>query len=437
VAASNDNRFTQHIFDNEDFVAVLRTAAVEFMKSTPLYIPEERQGQAMHRVVTAMKSAALRKPEIASATPESIGRSMALSALTGLLPGGPLPEVDLIPRRRKIKPTDPNHRGQWPEVTEVDWQIGWRGYLKLAERAGADVQTPVCVFEGEKFVWKEGLNRVLDHEPGRIRNNFAKLTHCYIVVTKPGGKVTFLVVTREEIEERRAKSEAWRNLQAYLEAEKKGEVPRWPAKQGQAVGDPKARPDSPWADWPIPMAMKTTVRYAASRELFPMDDVGKVAFDHDARKDVIDSLDIGAVVAPTTGIRRTPAALPEHMPDPDEVDPVYGEPDRVRVDPGVRDVVGGGAAAGQAAPAPTEKPPSYTPQGDAEALRNGVLAKYKPWMVPLSRESAIDCLRTALDVRALRPAERYDAAVNHGVQAGWWSWVANGGIKPVAEVSGE
>jgi recombinational DNA repair protein RecT len=439
--------------DIEKFLVTVKKAGEQFAAGAPLSVPVKEQARAIDRVVVSFRALAARNPMLYAATAASIGRCMALSALTGLVPGGPLPHVDLIPRKRKIKPTDPNHRGAWPEVVEIDWQIGWRGYIEMAARAGCRAKV-MPVFDNEPFIHREGLEATIEHTPDHTVdgwNTWDALVGVYVVARFRDGTKDFRWMARPLIEERRNRSESWRKLVEWETAKEAGQ----PLKYNN--GDPIKRPDSPWADWGIEMAMKTGLRFSAQRGLLAFDEIGMFAFGQDGLRDVLDAsqVDTGTPQA-QAGRRKAPAAAATPDPEPakltdhdpmgfgnDDLDGVEPDEDRretVRVDPGVRDavrdVVGGGAASGQAAPTPTEKPPSYTPEGDAEALRKAVLAKYNPWKVPLSKESAIDCLRTGLDVRALRPAERYDAAVNHGVQRGWWAWVANGGIKPVAEVAG-
>src|SRR5688572_16404990 len=97
----------------EAFLALCRRGGEEFSAALPLSVPKDEIVRAMDRVVAGVRALAARNPDIYACSPASVGRAMALSALTGLVPGGPLPQVDLIPRRNKGN-------------LELNWQIGFR-----------------------------------------------------------------------------------------------------------------------------------------------------------------------------------------------------------------------------------------------------------------------------------------------------------------------
>lgn len=402
-----------------DFERTLNLAAHEFAASIPLSTPRNLADDAVRRVMGAIRAQALRKPDLWAASPMSLGRAMALSVLTGLMPGGPLPEVDLIPRKKSFK----DDSGNWSSVVEIDWQVGFRGYIALARRAGARVHPPQVVYEHElekgAFVWEEGMDRKLVHrplmQPGGTRGaGWDGVVLAYVVVRFADGTADFHVMTRDEIEARRARSEAWRNLVAYEEAVAEGKTPTWPN------GKPRPKPDCPWADWPVEMAQKTVIRGAAARGMLTFDDLGIVAYEHDSRGDVIEG---EAVVR--TATRESPKPTPRALPDNDPLELNEWAPaEREKVEVRREEEP---AEEQQAAPAP-ERTPSYTAESDALKLRE----RLGDWKVPLAEDAVEAALKGALGVSRLKPATRLQAAVDYGVET--WGWrIQNDKLLPARE----
>jgi len=83
------------------------------------------EGMDAKRLIRVFGGLATRNPKIYDCTPESVINAMVLCAQTGLEPGGYPPLVDLIPRRNGKTGT-----------TELNWQIGYRGLVVLAQRSG-------------------------------------------------------------------------------------------------------------------------------------------------------------------------------------------------------------------------------------------------------------------------------------------------------------
>ena len=58
----------------------------------------------------------------------------------------------------------------------------------------------------------------------------------------------------------------------------------------------------PWTEWPEEMALKTAIRYAISRGLAELDEMGQIAYDHDATQErgdeVIETEEAPAIAAP-------------------------------------------------------------------------------------------------------------------------------------------
>ena len=144
--------------------------------------------------------------------------AVMLSAQLGLEPG-PLAHCYLIPRRNRKA-----------GVTEVQFMIGYRGYIDLARRGGLTVSIDAqVVYDGDVFDFEYGLEPKLSHRP-KLSGRGAPIC-AYAVATFKDGGHSFVVLSVEDIESRRGKS--------------------------------AAKSDGPWVtDWPA-MARKSAVRALA------------------------------------------------------------------------------------------------------------------------------------------------------------------------------
>tara|TARA_R100000008_G_scaffold86334_1_gene78969 strand:- start:1878 stop:3065 length:1188 start_codon:yes stop_codon:yes gene_type:complete len=237
------------------FEATLAQVMPKVRAGFPMSIPDDKLQRATDRLMFAIKASATANAKIYDCTASSVANCICLSALTGLLPGGAVPVVDLIPRQRSFK----GPRG-WQKVMELNWQIGWRGYKALGEKLGA-VLEPRLVFKTDKYDVRFGLNPDLVHVPDLDGDRtWENLRGAYIIVRLPNGHVSFTDLTKAEIEKRRAVSQAW----------------QYDQKDNKSA--------SPWSQWPLEMALKTIVSYAARRGLFPIDEEFTMALDLDGRE---------------------------------------------------------------------------------------------------------------------------------------------------------
>lgn len=195
----------------------------------------DRAKQAYGRILVAMSSAALTSPDIMRCSEASIVRAIAMSALTGIMPGGAMAKVYLIPKQIK-------------RVWELQWWANHRALKGFANAAGWDVScTPVHV-EDEFSI----ENDVITHRPDPDRNCNQETLRGFVVRAWPFAhpeSKSARFVNRETIEARRAKS------------------------------DSKDSEWSPWNNWFLEMAEKTALKYAAARGLFPLDDAADYISD--------------------------------------------------------------------------------------------------------------------------------------------------------------
>lgn len=263
----------------QQYTAYIERLTRQVVDALPISVRDEdlKRARARFRVAFSAdgyeaksRSDGSQAPTLLDCTGESIARAIVLSAMSGLFPGGPKPDVWLIPRRNK-------HRGN---ALECNWQLSFRGYLRLARRAGYDLE-PVLVYEGEDFKLEEGNYPKIHH----IRNldlepSWDLLRFGYVRVFRQGhreeAKIAYL--TKKQIMQRRAKA------------------------QDQGI----------WNEWPLEMALKTLCHYAGNREIFPVDDPARYAME------ASDSAELGAGSAVAIGTSIPAASEPRSLPEAHE-----------------------------------------------------------------------------------------------------------------------
>lgn len=192
--------------------SLLASQKAAIAESLPKHLTGERMAQLM---LTECR----KNPALLDCTPQSVVSAVLQCAQVGLEPG-PQAHLYLVPFK---------NRG----VLECTLQIGYRGLLELIGRTGKYHAPDVrAVFEGDRFEYEFGLNEKLNHVPSAKSRAADKLTHVYIVLwPKDGGRATFEVMTREEVDAIRRRS--------------------------------KSGGSGPWVTDYIAMAMKTVVRKKA------------------------------------------------------------------------------------------------------------------------------------------------------------------------------
>jgi phage RecT family recombinase len=221
------------------FQHLVAQAVPEVVAGFPRSIPESDLKRAADMLVFSLRSAAARNPKIYECSPQSVAQCVANCAALNLMPGGANPVVDLIPRRNSFK----TPQGRWEKRMELNFQVGWRGHVVLANRVGI-LLDPVPVFGGDEYMVSRGFHPDIVHRPNpSAARTWDNLIAVYVVIRYPDGRTTFAELNKGQIEERRNNSDSWKR-------------------------NDKGR-KGPWEDWPVEMAMKTTIKYAHNRGLLP------------------------------------------------------------------------------------------------------------------------------------------------------------------------
>lgn len=119
-----------------------------------------------------------------------------------------------------------------PYGDKVQFQIGYKGLIKLARRSG-EIKTVSAelVFDGDTFDVNLGTDRQIVHKPSFDvdRTNYSKVTHAYATALLTNGENVFAVMTRKELDK----------IQSTVKS---------------------SSTDTPWKQWPERQAIKTVVK---------------------------------------------------------------------------------------------------------------------------------------------------------------------------------
>ncbi len=218
------------------------SAAVEKAKAPTLAQVAEQQIQMQADMLDAVLPAHVDRRRFAQMTIQAVRQAPDLArcfstrdgaasfllavgqaAMVGLEPNTPTQECWILPRKNG-------------KVQEAQLTIGYRGLLKLARRSGT-VKTIVAevVREGDTFDYGYGQDGpYLEWKPG---DGKGELTHAFAIAWTHDGGRQQIVLSRAQVEDRRAVSDSWRS--------------------------PKSRPYSPWTKWPEAMWRKSAIRALA------------------------------------------------------------------------------------------------------------------------------------------------------------------------------
>lgn len=167
--------------------ALLKSQVGSFAALLPKHLTPDR----MLRVGL---SAASRNLDLLDCTPESFVLALALASYLGLEPNTPLQRGYLIPYMNKGK-------------REVQFIPGYKGLIWLATQSGeiASIESHVA-YEKERFVVKLGTAPSIDHAMS-VTGRGAPIAF-YAVATMRSGAKTFEVMTIEQVEEIRKRSQS-------------------------------------------------------------------------------------------------------------------------------------------------------------------------------------------------------------------------------------
>jgi len=177
----NKNKEPQTI---KDWIKVMEPA---FKKALPSVITAERFSRIALTAISV-------NPKLAECTPQSFIGALMNAAQLGLEPNTPLGQAYLIPfdNNRKIN-------GEYVKISEVQFQIGYKGLIELAYRSGEFTNIYAKeVFENDDFEYEFGLEPVLKHKPAS--GNRGEVIAYYAVFKLTNGGFGFEVMSKSDIE---------------------------------------------------------------------------------------------------------------------------------------------------------------------------------------------------------------------------------------------
>ena len=175
----------------DQMASLIQKMTQEIARALPKHITGDRMARI---VLTAIRV----NPKLAECTQASFIGCVLSCAMLGLEPNTPLGFSYLIPRKN-------NKNGGKLECT---MQIGYQGMVELAGRAGVNVFAH-AVRKGDVFRYELGDQPKVHHVPSDDENREEQpITHAYAVAVSPDGRRSFRVLTKAQIEQRRARSPA-------------------------------------------------------------------------------------------------------------------------------------------------------------------------------------------------------------------------------------
>lgn len=220
------------------------------------WVGEDRAREAAGRISVALSAArsSSKKPEDFDeclSTPqgqESVGRVIAIAALTGMMPStGAGALAFAIPRSVR--------RG---EPKQLFFQLSHRGLNALANRAGMHMVATPIGYDDKIKIGADGTCEIesIDFDNPPISFDDLRGVVLAVKIRDTGTVIHTGFVAKKLIEKRRANSDG------YNYAEK--------------PGNDFAKDSDPWHKWPIEQSMKTAMHYAIGRGWCVIDDTESV-----------------------------------------------------------------------------------------------------------------------------------------------------------------
>ena len=219
----------------KDIPSLIRNSVKELEKAVPNCMNAER----LCRI--ALTTVRL-NPKLAECTPESFLGALFQAAQLGLEPNVE-GQAYLIPYTNKK-----NIGGKWTKIQEVQFQIGYKGYIELFYRHGsAQVIDMHTVYKNDTFEYEYGSQPMLRHCPA-LKDRGEVISYYAIATLNNGGSI-FKVMSQDEcIQHGKTHSKCYKT-QEYNEE----------TNTYTKLKQPYFEPNSPWAKDLNAMCKKTVL----------------------------------------------------------------------------------------------------------------------------------------------------------------------------------
>jgi len=221
------------------------------------------------RMLRLCVMAVKKTPKLAACDPATVLGAMMTSAALDLEPNTVQQQAFLIPysTRRKL----PN--GQWGDVLECQFQIGYRGFITLAYRSPRVKRLMAeAIHAGDHFKHRLGSGTFLEYEKALVDRGALIGAFSYVQL-EDGGEVA-CVLPLEEVLKIRGRSETYKTLVRYVENAQ--------TDQDRAKAQAKLD-DTPWVLWEDDMAAKSAIKKHAKLLPIASNDALAVAAEVDNR----------------------------------------------------------------------------------------------------------------------------------------------------------
>lgn len=157
-------------------------------------LPKHLTADRMIQMATTLIS---RNPDIAECTIESLVGAVMQSSILGFQPVSALGYCYFIPYNKNI---GSKQSPKW--VKEVQFQIGYKGYLDLARRSKEVLSIwSEIVYKDDIFQYELGLERKLIHKPNLdIDQSDKNIIYVYAVAQFVSGGYSFVILSKQQIE---------------------------------------------------------------------------------------------------------------------------------------------------------------------------------------------------------------------------------------------
>jgi recombination protein RecT len=239
---------------NKDLVVQSSNKFIETFKSkaNDMLVSYFGDPQKVARFYAAMNMCFAANPKLKECSPTSLSTVFMTCAEVGLYPSNYSGECYVIPYKIKGEMT-------------ATFQIGYQGLVTLAYRAKTKKVDAHVIYEKDYFEYKFGLNPMLDHRPDIFGGDRGEPIGAYATATLESDETIFLVMSKDDIFEHRAKSQSYQRDVKY-----KSKNSPW-----QPENDPQL--------W---MWKKTVVKQLA--KLMPKSPIMQQAIAADVQGDIID-----------------------------------------------------------------------------------------------------------------------------------------------------
>lgn len=193
ILAKSKSKGTFEGLKSGDVLTVLNQYKEQISQALPKHLTADRMIQMATTHIN-------QNPEIAKCTAGSLIGAVMQASILGFKPVSAYGQCYFVPYNKNVG-TKENPK----YVKEVQFQIGYKGYIALARRS-QDLKMIYAevVRKGDKFEFEMGLEPKLLHVPAQDVEG--EITHVYAVAHYKDGGYNFVVLTRKQVEKLRKRS---------------------------------------------------------------------------------------------------------------------------------------------------------------------------------------------------------------------------------------